>query len=130
MPDQDSLKQAAAEAAMAFLPPAGVVGLGTGTTARHAIRLIAERIASQEVPLFAVATSAASARAAAKAGIPLLGDDGPWDVAVTFDGADEVAALGTADGAATRSQRGHSRRREQTRTHRLGRLDVPAALHG
>jgi ribose 5-phosphate isomerase A len=92
LPDQDRLKQAAAEAAMAFLPHAGVIGLGTGTTARHAIRLIAERIASQRAPLLAVATSTASATAAAEAGIPLLGDEGPWEVAVTFDGADEVSA--------------------------------------
>jgi ribose 5-phosphate isomerase A len=90
LPDQDQLKLAAAEAAMAFLPSEGVVGLGTGSTARHAIRLIAERIARQEVSLFAVATSTASAAAASEAGIPLLDDEGPWEVAVTFDGADEV----------------------------------------
>jgi ribose 5-phosphate isomerase A len=91
LPDQDRLKQAAAEAAMAFLPAAGVIGLGTGSTARHAIRLIAARIACQQAALLAVATSAASALAAAEAGIPLLGDEGPWDIAVTLDGADEVS---------------------------------------
>ena len=76
---------------MAFLPSAGVVGLGTGTTARHAIRLIAQRIAGGAA-LAAVATSDASAVAAVEAGIPLLGDAGPWDIAVTFDGADEVSS--------------------------------------
>jgi ribose 5-phosphate isomerase A len=91
LPDQDELKLAAAEAAMAFLPSEGIIGLGTGSTARHAIRLIAERIARQEVKLLAVATSTDSAQAAVEAGIPLLGDDGPWEVGVTFDGADEAS---------------------------------------
>ena len=71
MADRDKLKQAAAEAAMAFLPASGIVGLGTGSTARHAIRLMAERIAGDGAGLVGVATSRASAQAAAKAGIPL-----------------------------------------------------------
>jgi ribose 5-phosphate isomerase A len=95
MPDRDVLKRAAAEAAMAFLPERGVIGLGTGSTAMHAIRLIGERIASagqsRRSDLVGVATSQASAVAAAALGIPLLDVAGPWPVAVTFDGADEVS---------------------------------------
>lgn len=91
MVDRDRLKQAAAEAAMAFLPSSGIVGLGTGSTARHVIRLIAERIAGQGQTLVGVATSGASAQAATEAGIPLLQEDGPWEIAATFDGADEVS---------------------------------------
>ena len=75
---------------MQFLPDAGVVGLGTGTTASHSIRLIARRVA-EGAGLVGVATSKASADAAIAAGIPLLDDEGPWDVQVTFDGADEVS---------------------------------------
>src|SRR5262249_39719201 len=37
-----------------------------------------------------VPTSEASRKQATELGIPLLGDDGPWDIAVTVDGADEV----------------------------------------
>src|SRR5437660_12005391 len=91
MADRDKLKQAAAEAAMAFLPARGIVGLGTGSTARHAIRLMAARIAGEGAGWVGVATSRASGQAAAKAGIPLLDDEGPWEIAVTFDGADEVS---------------------------------------
>lgn len=91
MVDRDKLKQAAAEAALAFLPPDGIIGLGTGSTARHAIRLIAERIAARAGTWVGVATSQASADAAAEAGIPLLDEAGPWEIAVTFDGADEVS---------------------------------------
>jgi len=90
MPDQNSLKEAAAEAAMQFLPSSGVIGLGTGTTASHAIGLIARRVA-EGAALVGVATSSASAEAATAAGIPLLAEEGPWEIAVTFDGADEVS---------------------------------------
>jgi len=90
MPDQNSMKEAAAEAAMQFLPRSGVIGLGTGTTASHAIRLIARRVA-EGAALVGVATSSASAEAATAAGIPLLAEGGPWEIAVTFDGADEVS---------------------------------------
>ena len=37
-----------------------------------------------------VPTSEASRAQASALGIPLLGDEGPWDIAVTVDGADEV----------------------------------------
>jgi ribose 5-phosphate isomerase A len=90
-PDQATLKRRAAEAAMQFLPERGVVGLGSGTTALEAIALIGVRVRAG-VPLIGVATSRASAEAAASHGIPLLEEEGPWDVEVTFDGADEVTA--------------------------------------
>src|SRR5438128_9086578 len=92
---RDELKRRAAEAAMAFLPERGVIGLGTGSTAMHAIRLIGERIAAggekRRANLVGVATSQATAVAAAALGIPLLDVAGPWPVDVTFDGADEVS---------------------------------------
>jgi ribose 5-phosphate isomerase A len=89
MPDQEALKRIAAEAAMAFLPASGVVGLGSGSTTLHAIRLIGAQVAARG--LVGVATSRTTARAAAEAGIPLLEEEGPWEIAVTFDGADEVS---------------------------------------
>src|SRR2546423_9539408 len=89
MEQQETLKRLAAEAAMVFLPDRGAVGLGSGTTALQAIALIGERVRAG-AELRGVATSRSSAEAAAAAGIPLLGADGPWEVDVTFDGADEV----------------------------------------
>lgn len=80
---------------MAFLPESGIIGLGTGSTALHAIRLIGERLSTgrpNDPPrLLGVPTSRATERAAAEAGIPLLPEDGEWEIAVTFDGADEVS---------------------------------------
>jgi ribose 5-phosphate isomerase A len=89
MSTQDERKLAAAEAAMQFLPEDAVIGLGSGTTALHAIRLIGAQAARRG--LRGVATSQASAEAARAAGIPLLDEEGPWGIAVTFDGADEVS---------------------------------------
>jgi len=57
MPDRDKLKQAAAEAAMAFLPASGIIGLGTGTTARRAIQLVAARLAQEGPGLIGVERS-------------------------------------------------------------------------
>jgi ribose 5-phosphate isomerase A len=97
MSDRDELKRKAAEAALAFLPERGVIGLGTGSTAMHAIRLIGERIAAggekRRADLVGVATSQATAAAAAALGISLLDAGGPWQVDVTFDGADEVSPV-------------------------------------
>jgi ribose 5-phosphate isomerase A len=93
MAAQDEFKRRAAEASMAFLPSGGIVGLGSGTTALWAIRLIGERISTHpgERGLAGVATSLAAARAAIEAGIPLLDEESAWELAVAFDGADEVS---------------------------------------
>jgi ribose 5-phosphate isomerase A len=88
-PDQSALKRRAAEAAMQFLPQRGVVGLGSGSTALAAIALIAQHVVAG-AELVGVATSRASADAARAWGMSLLDEEGPWDVDVTFDGADEV----------------------------------------
>jgi ribose 5-phosphate isomerase A len=87
--EQATLKRRAAEAAMQFLPERGVIGLGSGSTALEAIRLIAERVRAG-ADLVGVATSRTSADAARAWGMRLLDEEGPWEVDVTFDGADEV----------------------------------------
>ena len=87
----DDAKLRAARAAAALLPENGVVGLGTGSTAKLFIDLVGELVRSGR-KLVGVPTSNAS-RAQAKAlGIPLLDDDGPWSIDVCVDGADEVSA--------------------------------------
>lgn len=91
MIDSAAFKQQAGEAAAAFVEPGMVIGLGTGTTAIFAIRLIAARWRGGELPgLIAVATSLATAAAAQALGLPLLGDDMPRAIDLTIDGADEV----------------------------------------
>jgi ribose 5-phosphate isomerase A len=87
----NSVKQKAALAALAYVPESGVVGLGTGSTARFFIEEIS-RLVARGRNLHGVATSEQSRRQALEQGIPLLADDEPWDIAVCVDGADEVSA--------------------------------------
>jgi len=67
------------------------VGLGTGSTAVFATRLIAELLRKGELrDIVAFATSRATAEEAVRLGIPMLPEDLPEDLDVTIDGADEV----------------------------------------
>ena len=89
--DRDALKKQAAIYAVGFLEPGMTIGLGTGSTAIHAVREIARRHAAGELPdIKAFATSSEIARVAREAGIPLIDDAGPQSIDVTIDGADEV----------------------------------------
>src|SRR3954469_11516147 len=85
----DDAKRTAARAALAELPDTGVIGLGTGSTTRFFIDALGELVASGR-RYTGVPTSEASRAQATALGIPLLGDEGPWEIAVTVDGADEV----------------------------------------
>jgi len=85
----DDSKRNAARAALAELPSEGIIGLGTGSTTRFFIDAVGELVAAGR-KYIGVPTSEASRKQAGELGIPLLSDDGPWDIAVTVDGADEV----------------------------------------
>jgi ribose 5-phosphate isomerase A len=88
---QDEAKALAARMALEELPLHGVIGLGSGSTAKLFIAEVGALV--REGRLFqGVPTSEGSRRDAERAGIPLLDDSGPWDIAVTVDGADEVDA--------------------------------------
>ena len=89
--DRDALKKDAAVHAVRFVEPGMTVGLGTGSTAIHAVREIARRHAAGELPgIRAFATSSDIARVAREAGLHLLDNAGPESIDVTIDGADEV----------------------------------------
>jgi ribose 5-phosphate isomerase A len=66
-----------------------VIGIGTGSTAKLFIDELGKLVAAGQ-RYRCVPTSQASRTQAERLGIPLLPDDGPWDIAVTVDGADEV----------------------------------------
>jgi ribose 5-phosphate isomerase A len=85
----DDAKRTAARAAVAELPDSGVIGLGTGSTTRFFIDAVGEAVRAGK-RYTGVPTSEASRKQATELGIPLLPDDGPWDIAVCVDGADEV----------------------------------------
>ncbi len=87
--DSQRLKQDAARAALDMLPARGVIGLGSGSTARLFIEALAARIRAG-APLVGVPSSRDSESLARALGIPLLGDDEAWDIDLCVDGADEV----------------------------------------
>ena len=87
----DGAKHKAALAALAELPLEGVIGIGTGSTSRLFIAALGELVAATGRRYTCVPTSQASRTQARELGLPLLSDDGPWDIAVTVDGADEVS---------------------------------------
>ena len=88
---QDEAKQKVAEAALQYLPEEGIVGLGSGSTAKLFINDVG-RLVSGGRKLKGVPTSEASREQAISLGIELLSDDGPWVIDVCVDGADEVSA--------------------------------------
>ena len=87
----EELKRAAAEKAVELIEDGMILGLGTGSTARHVLHVIAERRARGELQkIVGVPTSTATEQLALELRIPLttLDDRPPLDLAI--DGADEV----------------------------------------
>jgi ribose 5-phosphate isomerase A len=78
------------ERALDFIADGTVVGLGSGRASMAFIRLLGERVRSG-LRVRGVPTSQASADEATKAGIPLVTLAEGMPLAVTVDGADEVA---------------------------------------
>jgi len=84
-------KREAGEYAVRFVESGMVVGLGTGSTAIHAVRRLAARLQSSDLrDVVGFATSTATRLEAEALGIPLLTEDLPQAIDVTIDGADEV----------------------------------------
>jgi len=89
---QNDDKRLAALAAVAEIRDGMLVGLGTGSTAAHAIAAIGARVA-EGMQLTAVATSQASAAQARSLGIRVLAMEDVAAVDLTIDGADEIDGL-------------------------------------
>lgn len=85
----DELKRQAAIKAVDYVRDGMVVGLGTGSTARHVIVALGERV-KKGLRIKGVPTSQETARLARKAKIPLLQNDEVWPIDVAIDGADQV----------------------------------------
>jgi len=88
---RDEAKRLAARAALECLPEEGVIGLGSGSTAELFIDAVGELVKGGR-RFRGVPTSEASRARAARLGIELADDAGPWEIDVTVDGADEVSA--------------------------------------
>jgi len=84
----DDLKRAAAQAALDYVKPGMKLGLGTGSTAAHFVKLIGERV-KQGLDVQCVPTSAATHKLAADLKIPLTTLDQHPFLDLTVDGTDE-----------------------------------------
>ena len=89
----DALKEAAARAAVAYITDGMTVGLGTGSTAAHAVRAIAGRVATG-LRVVGVPTSQQTDDLARSLGVPLARLDDVEGLDVTIDGADEIDLTG------------------------------------
>jgi len=87
--DLDSLKKATALKALDFVRDGMVVGLGTGSTAKHMVMVLGEKVRAG-MKLRGVATSEETAALARQCGIPLIDSDNRWEIDVAIDGADQV----------------------------------------
>lgn len=85
----DQEKEAAARASLKYIENGMVVGLGTGSTAAHFIKLLGKRV-NDGLRIRGIPTSDRSRELAQSLGIPLTTLDECQEIAVTVDGADEV----------------------------------------
>jgi ribose 5-phosphate isomerase A len=86
----DEAKRRAGESAAALVEPGTTVGLGTGSTAAHAIRRLGERVA-EGLDVVGVPTSFDSRQRAREAEVPLRALDDVDRIDLAIDGADQVA---------------------------------------
>src|SRR5215475_2368078 len=85
----DAQKRAAAAQAVEFVRPGMRLGLGTGSTAKHFVELIGERVRAG-LDILAVPTSEATSAEAKRCGIALTSLEDTPELDLTVDGADEV----------------------------------------
>ena len=82
------MKQAAAKAALDYVKPQMKIGLGTGSTASHFVRLLGEKV-KEGLEILAVPTSEATRKLAQDLKIPLTNLENHPFLDLTVDGADE-----------------------------------------
>lgn len=85
----EEFKRQAAVKSVEFVRDGMVVGLGTGSTAKHMIVALGERV-KQGLRIQGVPTSKQTADLARQNGIALIETEDRWSIDVTIDGADQV----------------------------------------
>jgi ribose 5-phosphate isomerase A len=88
--DVEAQKRAAAARALEFVQPGMRLGLGSGSTAKHFVELLGERVHAG-LDVIGVPTSEATRADAARLGVPLTTLDETPELDLTVDGADEIA---------------------------------------
>jgi ribose 5-phosphate isomerase A len=90
MMELEAQKRAAAARALEFVHPGMRLGVGTGSTAKHFVELLAQRVRAG-LDVIAVPTSEATRSDAERLGIALTSLDETPQLDLTVDGADEIA---------------------------------------
>jgi ribose 5-phosphate isomerase A len=90
MTDLEALKREAARRAVAEIKDGMTVGLGTGSTATHAVDLLGERVRDEGLRVLGVPTSERTAAQARALHIPLSTLEETPHLDLAFDGADEI----------------------------------------
>lgn len=91
MSDIEGLKQQAARRAIDFVTSGSVIGLGTGSTSRHALEELSRRLREGQLhSVVGVPTSTHTARLATQLGIPLTTLTESPELDLAIDGADEI----------------------------------------
>ncbi len=85
----DIAKMRAAAAALDYVEEGMILGLGTGSTASHFVRMLGERVQAG-LKVLGLPTSEATRRLAVSVGVPLLDLDHADRIDLTVDGADEI----------------------------------------
>lgn len=85
----DDLKRQAAIKSVDYVRDGMIVGLGTGSTAKHVIIALGERV-KQGLKIKGVPTSWETAVLAHKHDVELIETEDEWSIDVTIDGADQV----------------------------------------
>jgi ribose 5-phosphate isomerase A len=86
----ETQKRAAAARALEYVRPGMRLGLGTGSTAKHFVELLGERVRAG-LQVVGVPTSDTTRRDAERVGVPLSTLDETPELDLTIDGADEIA---------------------------------------
>jgi ribose 5-phosphate isomerase A len=88
--DIEAQKRQAAAVAVEWVQPGMRLGLGTGSTAKHFVELLAERVRGG-LNVIGVPTSETTRADAQRLGVPLTTLDETPELDLTIDGADEIA---------------------------------------
>jgi ribose 5-phosphate isomerase A len=92
--NQEDEKLAVAAYALRFVRDKIVLGLGTGTTSRHFVQLLAERVRAEAWSIVGVATSLATAELARQLGLEVESIDDVERIDLYVDGADQISTSG------------------------------------
>ena len=112
----DTLKRQAAARALEFVQDGMRLGLGTGSTARHFVELLGDRVRAG-MKVVGVPTSEATRADAERVGVPLTTLDQTPHLDLTIDGADEIGPGLSPDQGRRRRAAAREDRRHRFRSH-------------